>query len=147
MVKARIQDRDGDLYSPVETLGLRYLIQFAAEKEAVVPDDHAKVRRICVSRLKMAVTPLEKGSGRIKNHQIKDADHVQRPRAVLSSPDNDHLIGEMNKKALKRGSTQNTRPSGRVNVARVGVESAHVRVRDTSPSFNTQNRPKMKLKP
>ncbi|PWA66375.1 gnk2-like domain-containing protein [Artemisia annua] len=128
MVKARIQDRDGDLYSPVETLGLRYLIQFAAEKETAVPDDHTKVRRICISSLKMAVTPLEKGSGQIKNHKIKDVEHVvQRPRAVLSSPDNDHLIGEMNKKALKRGSTQNTRPSGRVNVTRVGVDSARIR--------------------
>lgn len=49
------------------------------------------MRRIYVSNLPMAITPMAKGlnlrSEQNKNHQVKDVDRVvQRPRAVLSSP-------------------------------------------------------------
>lgn len=58
--------------------------------------------------------------------------------------DNDDLIGKMNKKALKRGSTPKADTSGRVSSGRVDVDNSHIRVRGISTTFDKQNRPKMK---
>ncbi|XP_022015185.1 uncharacterized protein LOC110914741 [Helianthus annuus] len=142
MVKAQVQDCDADLDSPFESLvlGLRYLIELGTEKESqrdnkARHDSITKARRVCVSNFAMAVaTPTSKGPGQRKTHQIKDV-QIQRPRAVLSSPDNDHLIGEMNKKASKQNSTTKTR-EWRVNLDRVDGENAHRRIRGTTRTFN-----------
>ncbi|KAI3678775.1 hypothetical protein L6452_38078 [Arctium lappa] len=140
--KQVLQDRGADTFPPFESLGLRYLVPFGAE---IVPIDeyNEKVRRICVSA--MPATFMAKGSGQIKNRQIKDVDRViQRPRAVLSSPDNDYLIGKLNKMAFKRNSTPKAHDLGRVNSDRGEIEIARIRVRGTSPTSDTRNRPKIK---
>lgn len=122
--------------------GLRYLVRFGVEN--VAPDEsYAKARQICGSNLAMRTFPIAKGSGKIENREIKDVDHaVQRPRAVLSSPDNDYLIGRMNEKAFKRVST----PKPHVNLVHVDVGKARVTVRgtNTNPTFGVQNRPNIK---
>ncbi|CAH1447246.1 unnamed protein product [Lactuca virosa] len=133
IVKEQVHDH-------VESLGLRYLVRFGVEN--VAPDEsYAKARQICVSNLAMRTLPNAKGSGKIENREIKDVDHaVQRPRAVLSSPDNDYLIGKMNEKAFKRVSTPKPHASGKVNLVCVDVGKA----RGTNPTFGVQNRPKIK---
>ncbi|CAI9300742.1 unnamed protein product [Lactuca saligna] len=123
VVKEQVHDH-------VESLGLRYLVHFGVEN--VAPDEsYAKTRQICVSKLAMRTFPIAKGSGKIEHREIKDVDHVvQRPRAVLSSPDNDYLIGKMNEKAFKRVSTPKPHASGKVNVVHVDVGKARVTLRD-----------------
>ncbi|KAL8253037.1 hypothetical protein R6Q59_036730 [Mikania micrantha] len=152
MIKTRVQDRDQALYSSFESLGLRYLIQFGKEKESIshnIANDDCvtNARQICMSNLALSNTQVTKdlGSGHPKSHQHKHVDHVvQRPRAVLSSPDNDRMIGEMNKKAnSKRGFNLKTHGE-RFNLARVDGETTHIKICDTSPTFNTQNRSKIK---
>nr|XP_043637541.1 uncharacterized protein LOC122608503 isoform X2 [Erigeron canadensis] len=147
IVKAR--DHDGDRFCPLESLGLRYLIQSGPEIESETEnvsrgDSNVKVRRICVSNLVMAITPAPKGTGPTKNDRVKDIDRVaQRPRAILSSPENDDLIGKMNEKASKRHSTPKT-ATLRSNMTRVDVDNARIRVRGTSVTSDIQNRHKMK---
>ncbi|KAI3749570.1 hypothetical protein L2E82_20184 [Cichorium intybus] len=123
---------------------LRYLVHFGVEN--IVPDEsNAKPRRICISNFTMRTIPITKDSGQIENRQIKAVDHVvQRPRATLSSPDNDYLIGKMNEKAFNRVSAPKTSASGRDNLVRVDVGNARVRVRGTNPPFGVQDRPRIK---
>ncbi|KAL4558622.1 hypothetical protein LXL04_036823 [Taraxacum kok-saghyz] len=125
--------------------GLRYLIRFGEENIAL-DESSEKARRICVPKLTMRTPRISKGLEKTENRQIKDVDHVvQRPRAVLSSPDNDYLIGKMNQKAFERVSTPKpSAPSGKVNLVRVVVENARVRVRGTNPTLGIQNRSKIK---
>ncbi|XP_076908242.1 uncharacterized protein LOC143594383 [Bidens hawaiensis] len=148
MVKAPAKAR-GDLYFPFESLGLRYLIQLEVTKETgrrIISRDNSntKMRRNCASNLASTITSIEKGSRQPKNHQIKDVDHtVQRPRAVLSSPDNDLLIKKMNKRTLKQDSSSKT-PTRRVKSTCVDIENAPIRIRGTNSTFNSQHRPKVK---
>ncbi|XP_024982301.1 uncharacterized protein LOC112518732 [Cynara cardunculus var. scolymus] len=137
-----LKDRDADTFPPFKSLGLRYLIRSEAEN-AAVNESNAKPRRICVSA--MPATSMAKESNHIKNRQTKDVDRViQRPRAVLSSPDNDYLIGKMNKMAFKRISTPKTPASERVDTDHIEVEIARIRVRGTSPTLDTRTRPRVK---
>ncbi|XP_076906051.1 uncharacterized protein LOC143562006 [Bidens hawaiensis] len=148
MVKAPVKAR-GDLYFPFESLGLRYLIQFEVTKEIgtrIISRDNSNtnMRQNCASNLASTITSIEKGSRQPKIHQIKDVDRtVQRPRAVLSSPDNDLLIKEMNKRTLKQDSGSKA-PTRRLKSAYVNIENAPIRIRGTNSTFNSQHRPKVK---
>ncbi|KAK1437340.1 hypothetical protein QVD17_03131 [Tagetes erecta] len=138
MIKPRIQDHDGTPYSRYESLGLRFLIQFGMEKESerdnIAGDGSiTNVRRVYVSNMTVGIAKTTKGPGQLKNQQIKDIDHVvQRPRAILSSPDNDYWIGEMNKKASKRDFIPKTRVE-RLNVVPADAKDAQIRTRGTRP--------------
>ncbi|KAI7750140.1 hypothetical protein M8C21_008168 [Ambrosia artemisiifolia] len=148
-VKTLVEARDGDMYSPFRSPGLRYLIQPGATKESETRivsrvTSNMKARRNSASDLDMTISSMTKGPRQINNHQNKDIDRVvQRPRAVLSSPDNDHWIREMNKRTLKPDSTPKA-PARKVKSTCVDRENAPTRISGTRPTCNTQYRPKIK---
>ncbi|KAF5784872.1 hypothetical protein HanXRQr2_Chr10g0421941 [Helianthus annuus] len=144
-VKALVEARGEDMYSRLKSQGLRYLIQPDATKDTKTRivsrvDSNTKVRRNCASDL----ATMARGPRQLNNHQTKDIDRVvQRPRAVLSSPDNDHLIKEMNKRTLKQDSIPKA-PSRRVKSTCVDIENTPIRIRGTGPTSNTQYRLRIK---
>ncbi|KAI7735642.1 hypothetical protein M8C21_005189 [Ambrosia artemisiifolia] len=148
-VKALVEAHDGDMYSPFRSPGLRYLIEPGATKETETRiisrvNSNMKARRNCASDFDTTISSMTKGPRQLHNYQNKDMDRVvQRPRAVLSSPDNDHWIREMNKRTIKSDSTPKA-PARRVKSTCVDRENAPTGIRDTRPTCNTQYRPKIK---
>ncbi|XP_059625197.1 uncharacterized protein LOC132268358 [Cornus florida] len=91
------------------------------------PPSVAKIPETSVPKSKMTFKPPSKGPGKISKHtkvvqedikpKVRDSS-VLRPRAVLSSPDNDEMIGNKNKlisrrvSALKRTTLDRFSPAG-----------------------------------
>ncbi|KAA8543417.1 hypothetical protein F0562_021088 [Nyssa sinensis] len=171
MVKVREQDQDAPFTLQDDSNSLPVLKFFKSPSEldshvsSAVKDNQndytttvAKIPETSVPIFGMPLIPVSQGPKKNSRHtrevqeEIKSnarAPSVLRPRAVLSSPDNDELIGNKNKltgaSVLRKHSLDKHSPTRtKVMAGPVKVESPLYMRRVTKDAFDYQNGPKQR---
>ncbi|XVE77977.1 hypothetical protein DITRI_Ditri13aG0107300 [Diplodiscus trichospermus] len=147
-VKVRVEEED-DHFSPpndsVSSLFLRLIdSQSEQEKEnqANSPPSIARITKAYITSPATKSLSASKDSGKVKNNKqiVKDAksnskaNSVPPPRAVLSSPDNDGMIGSRNKLNYARSAASKKRPPEQIKPAG-RTHNLSPNVTKSSPNF------------